>query len=156
MFSYSKDLNFDVVLPQVKAAHKRKIYKMGVEALAKHIGVSSSLLLARLQEPNRLSRACAGDGVVVADMKLSGLKAPCMVLITLDDDVDFGAVDGIGANVFCIVLSPERERMFHLRLVSRVMRLLKNPDVRAQLSQSRSEHDMRTVLGESERFMVAA
>jgi hypothetical protein len=63
MFSYSKDLNFDVVLPSVKATHKRQVYKMGSDALAKHIGASSALILARLQDQARLSRACAGDGV---------------------------------------------------------------------------------------------
>jgi PTS system nitrogen regulatory IIA component len=79
-----------------------------------------------------------------------------MVLLTLRDEVDFDARDGVGVNLFCIVLSPESERMVHLRLVSRVMRLLKNEDVRAGLAAAKSEHDMRSVLVESERFMVAA
>lgn len=103
-----------------------------------------------------MRRACAGDGVIVADTKLKGLKAPLIALSTLHDDIDFNAPDGVGANIFCIVLSPESQGVVHLRLISRIVRLLKHEDIRAGLLSARDEHEMRVVLGDSEQYMMAA
>lgn len=156
MPDYNRDLRFDLIVPQTKAIGPKQAYLVLAKEIAKVTKINESELFDRLTENENLATATIGDGIAMPHMKVRGLEAPFVALMTLDKKLDFKAIDEIPIDMICLVMSPEREGPLHLRRLSRISRLLKNNDLHKKLCEAQDEDVMRAILMNPEGWLLAA
>ena len=156
MLGYAKNLNFDVVSPQLKIMSQLQLFMHMAEEAANHLGFSKDLLYQFLLEEERKSTSYVGDGVAIPDLKIQGIKRPFLILVTMAHGLEFNAADRLPVNLACLVLSPESDGPYHLRRLSRVSRFFKNDDLRKKLGDAEDEVTIRSLLINSEGWMMAA
>lgn len=103
-----------------------------------------------------LARSGIGTGVGVAAIKTASIKNSLSILVRLKDSVDVAAPDNVSADIICVLLYPEAEAPHYLRRLSRLTRLLRNPDLCAKLRETQDIDTMRSLLHSPEGWTLAA
>lgn len=156
MLGYHEDLKIDGIVPGLKEQTRQGILEFCADHTVQHVGSSAEHILDGLSENHRLERACVGDGLAIFDLKVRGLREPYVMLVTLENDVDFGALDGLPIRLVCCVFSPQRDGVKHLRRLSRVSRLLKSEELREKIVGIHSESTIRSLLHNPDGWTIAA
>lgn len=91
-----------------------------------------------LEERERLASTGVGSGVAIPHGRLTDIPGVRLVLGTHRAGVDFDAVDGRPVHIFVGVLAPDGQASQHLKVLARVSRLLRDPQLRERLLQASS------------------
>jgi PTS system nitrogen regulatory IIA component len=86
-----------------------------------------------LQERERLGSTGIGDGIAIPHGKLKQAKDLVLIFGRSSKGVDFDALDGRKVHIFFLLLTPEDAFGFHLKMLGRISRILKDPAVRKSL-----------------------
>lgn len=95
-----------------------------------------------------------GDGLALPHARTAAVTATVAAFATLDPPVDFDALDGAPVQLVFLLAGPEAERGRHLRLLSRVSRLMADPDLRTRLYAASAPDDALAALRESEATLA--
>ena len=156
MNDYNRDLNFDVVLENMKSPNAQHVLKTFADIAEKHLNISAASLYQILLEKEQKNSSGIGEGLAIQSVRVRGPRKPFKILATLDQPLNFNAVDGQYVDLVCMVLSPEADGPYHLRRLSRVSRLLKNKDLHLKLSEADDEQSIRALLAHPEGWLLAA
>jgi len=156
MNDYSRDLDFDLILPHLKVMSYKQVLMQFAAQAAKHTNVSQSALFALLMKQERNTSSGVGNGVAIAHLQARGPQKPFTMLATLDHPVDFKAVDDKPVNLACLVFSPESEGPYHLRRLSRISRLLKNDILHKRILEAQDKESIHALLLDPEGWLLAA
>ena len=126
-----------VILPKLHATSRRQALQLLVEAAAEHHAIDPRLALDAVQMRERLSGTGVGEGVAIPHARLTGLNQPIIVFARLEPPVDFGAVDGLPADLVALLLTPAENGADHLKALARISRLLRRPEARDALRAAR-------------------
>lgn len=126
-----------VILPRLHASSRRQALQLLIEAAAdiEPIDQRGALEAALLRE--RLSGTGVGEGVAIPHARLPGLTTTLAVFARLDPAVDFGAIDGLPADLVLLLLTPAENGADHLKALAGASRLLRRSDVRDKLRDAR-------------------
>jgi mannitol/fructose-specific phosphotransferase system IIA component (Ntr-type) len=91
-------------------------------------------------------------------MTLAMMSRPCNckaqsepeVLLEIRKGVDFGAMDGKAAHLFLVLFAPEDSAATHLKVLSKISRLLKDSSFRQRLMNAAGGHELYMVLAEED------
>lgn len=94
-----------------------------------------------------------GDGIAIPHAKTSAVKAPALAAITCPDGVDYEALDGKKSNLLFMIAATEDGNV-HLEVLSRLMVLLMDETLRADLLAAKSAQEFLSILDkkESEKY----
>ena len=95
-------------------------------------------------EREKLGSTGIGDGVAIPHGKMKSINNILCVFGKSKDGVDFDAVDGKPVYIFFLLLAPEGLARQHLKTLSRISKLLRDPSFRKmlmELSDSREIYD---------------
>jgi len=81
-------------------------------------------------------------GVALPHAKLSSAKDVWVAFGRSKKGVDFGALDGVPARLFFLVLGPEDSPEEYLRTIAHISRLMSKEDLRKALLESRTPDDV--------------
>ncbi len=93
-------------------------------------------------ERERLGSTGIGDGVAIPHGKMKGLRNILCAFGKSKEGVDFDAVDSKPVRIFLLLLAPEDSASLHLKTLSRVSKLLRDPSFRKRLTELPSSHDI--------------
>lgn len=108
-------------------------------------------LFSLLLEREQLGSTGIGDGIAIPHCTSPALSAPVILFGRSDSGVDFHSVDDTPVRLFFLLVTPEGAAGIHLKLLSRISRLLKSPQVRAQLLEASSEGEISGIVMAQER-----
>jgi excisionase family DNA binding protein len=114
-------------------------------------------LFAALKAREDLCPTCVSEGVAIPHARnaLIGLvDHPVLAYGRHRQGVDFGALDGKPVHHFFLLCAPNVRQ--HLQLLSRLARLVNNPDFRAWLDAAQQPSDIIALIQESEPRIVGA
>ncbi|GAM08789.1 nitrogen regulatory protein [Geobacter sp. OR-1] len=94
---------------------------------------SGKEILQLLYERERLGSTGIGDGIAIPHCKSPALDAPVILFGRSDSGIDFRAVDDKPVRLFFLLITPEGAAGTHLKLLSRISRVLKGADLRNRL-----------------------
>lgn len=89
-----------------------------------------SEVLDSLREREELGSTALGAGVAVPHCRIPGLKSFVAGLVTTAKKLDYDAADNEKVDIFPFVIGPQENPKEHLRVLSGMARLLRNPDTR--------------------------
>ena len=149
-------LYFNLILPSVIAANQKQAVRAVADEAAKLIGIKNRILAERLLEQEKDSPSSMGDGVALSHIRISGLTEPLNVFVRFKNPVPFGANDKKDVELFCLIITPERDGASYLRTISRASRLLRNRQMCASLKTAKDVQTIRAVLDQSSLELMAA
>src|SRR3546814_10989545 len=86
-------------------------------------GLDPVMVLDRLEERERLGSTGFGRGVAIPHARCPAIHRPVVVLLRLEDPVDFAAADGMPGDLVFGLLSPENAGATHLHALAALSRL---------------------------------
>ena len=126
-------LQQDAILPGLKVNSKKQLLLELSARAAKITGISEREIFDVILQRERLGSTGVGNGIAIPHGKLTGLPAIVGVFARLESPIDFEALDDQPVDLVFLLLAPEGAGADHLKALSRIARLLRDPDVVARL-----------------------
>lgn len=124
------------ILLGVRATSKRQVLQSLAQAAARVTGVDTSVILDALVQRERLGTTGLGGGIAIPHARIADLAAPTAFFARLAKPVDFEAIDDQPVDLVFLLLVPEGAGADHLKVLARIARLLRDPDLLAELRRS--------------------
>ncbi len=156
MNNYSHDLEFEIIIPELKGTTRTQILKSLSRHASEALNVSASGLYDLLLKKEQASSSGIGGGVAIPHIQVQGPRKGMAIMATLNSQVDFDAVDGETVDLVCLVISPERDGPIHLRRLARISRLLRCDDLHKKLIEAKDIEAIRALLIDPEGWLMAA
>ena len=139
------------VLPDLNASTREDVLKEMVKHLSEAGKVTNGDELVQiLLDREMLGSTGIGHGVAIPHGRLPGLKEILLVFGRSQKGVEFDAHDGKPVNLFFLLVAPEDSAGIHLKALARISRILKNPECRTALMNSRDRDALLKVIREED------
>ncbi|EAU41431.1 Phosphoenolpyruvate-dependent sugar phosphotransferase system, EIIA 2:PTS IIA-like nitrogen-regulatory protein PtsN [Fulvimarina pelagi HTCC2506] len=121
------------ILPALKATSKRQVLQDMATKAAELIGRPEREILETILNREKLGSTGVGNGIAIPHGKLLELDRITGVFARLQKPVDFDALDEEPVDLVFLLLAPESSGADHLKALSKVARLLRDPDTVAKI-----------------------
>jgi PTS system nitrogen regulatory IIA component len=143
----------DLIKPEgVVAALPAKSKKQALQELAHKAaavtGLDQRKILEVLMQREKLGSTGFGRGIAIPHGKLPELKRVVTIFARLETPVAFDAPDNEPVDLIFLLLAPEHAGADHLKALSRLARLLRDPQAIEKLRASRDRATLFAVLTE--------
>lgn len=147
-------LSNDSVIIPLKSHDKQQIIEEMVDHLfeKKKINNRDRVLKAILDREHVMSTG-VGDQVAIPHGKAEGVKDIVASLGITDSDVDFHSLDNKPVRLIFLLVGPLDKTGPHLKALSRISRLMHQPEFRSRLLRCKTPSEvMRTIQEEEEKY----
>ncbi len=127
----------------VEGGSKKRV----LHTLAQHIAddlptLDADELFSRLIARERLGSTGLGHGIAIPHCRIENCTGTVGALITLDQPVDFDAIDGEPVDIVFALLVPEEAHDDHLQTLATLAGLFSDAEFRQQLRDCKSDEDL--------------
>lgn len=142
------------VIHEIKGHTKEQVLAELVMALKKaKIIQNENEVVKVILEREKLGSTGIGEGVAIPHGKLKGIENIICVFGRSTTGVDFDAVDQKPVHIFFLLLAPEGSASLHLKMLSRISKLLRNPSFKKRLMELGDAHAIyRSIVEEDSRI----
>jgi PTS system nitrogen regulatory IIA component len=126
----------DRVLLDVKPGSKRQLLQELAEAAAKTTGLDGKVIREALVQREKLGTTGVGDGIAIPHARIDGLPHLTGFFARLGKPVDFDALDDQPVDLVFLLLAPSEAGAEHLKALARIARILRDPQLCAQLRRA--------------------
>jgi len=130
-------IEVSAVMPALKANSKKQLLQLLAEKAAALTGLPEREIFDTILQRERLGSTGVGNGIAIPHGKLPTLDRIVGVFARLSRPVEFDALDDQPVDLVFLLLAPEGSGADHLKALSKVARLLRNPDTVANIRGSR-------------------
>lgn len=93
---------------------------------------------------------CMGEGCAITHARCPSMKKTLLAAMRLTPSLDLKALDGKQVVLVFLLVGPQKSSSFHLRILSKLARLLHQSDLRETLITSKSSIDFHTLIADKE------
>ncbi len=127
----------DHIIPELKATDKKAALSELADVICNiYSDIDKGRLVKVLIDREQLGSTGIGDGVAIPHGKLSSVKHPIVSFGRSKEGLDFDAMDGQPVYLFFLLLAPENSSGFHLQVLTRIAKILKNSSFRKALMEA--------------------
>ena len=120
-------------------------------------GLQEQEVFEALIARERLGSTGIGEGIAIPHCRLSSCDKPTGLLVSLDEAIDFDAVDARPVDLIFVLLVPEDNPEQHLKTLSHLAALFNEPSFRNDLRKATSaEHLFRTAIDSEAELQLAS
>ncbi len=156
MSEYVKDIQFDLIIPGIKAISHKQALATIAEHAADYLNISEKILFSRLMDKEEIASSGIGEGVAIPHLKMRRARVPFTMMMTIDKHIRHETPDGQPIDLYCLLISPAEDGPIHLRRLSRISRLLRNESLRSRLRETNDRDVIQSLLIDPEGWMIAA
>jgi PTS system nitrogen regulatory IIA component len=139
------------VVADIKGVTKREILFEMVETLKKAKLIDDiEPVVEIIMEREKLGSTGIGDGVAIPHGKMKKLNTILCVAGRSKEGVDFDAVDRRPVHIFFLVLAPEDSASMHLKVLSRISKVLRDQSFKKNILKLADAHDIYTNIIEAD------
>ncbi|CAB0150546.1 Nitrogen regulatory protein [Pseudidiomarina piscicola] len=136
-------LSPDCTRSAVSGSSKKKVLELiGQLAAPRLSGTTSFDVFESLLNRERLGSTGIGLGVAIPHGRLSTANKPVAVLLTLDEPIDFDAIDNQAVDIVFALLVPEDEHEQHLQTLASVAQRLNDKSCTRALREAKSDQEL--------------
>ncbi|HOE17993.1 MAG TPA: PTS sugar transporter subunit IIA [Syntrophorhabdaceae bacterium] len=142
------------IVADIKGQTKREVISELVEALAKARLIEDVVTAVNVvMDREKLGSTGIGNGVAVPHGKLKNINNIMCAFGRSQNGVDFDAVDRAPVYIFFLVLAPEDSASLHLKVLSRITKILRDQSLRKKIIKFTNVSDIYTsILEEDEKI----
>ncbi len=146
----------DAVLYRWHANSKKQFLQKCSAELASLTQQDEHDIYDKLNERENLGSTGMGDGVAIPHARMKGLDRVYALFASLDQGLDFDAVDGKPIDLAFVLLAPHDAGADHLQALARISRLLRHKDFCERLRTATSLDAVRSLLMHPDDMIAAA
>jgi len=144
-------LSLQRVVPAVSASSKKRL----IEQLSTLLGegepeVDTQAAFQSMIDRERLGSTGIGDGVALPHGRLKGLKKAVGAFVTLEQEMDYDALDRKPVRMAFALLVPDNATQEHLQLLRELAIIFSNKVVRERLLHAKTAEEMYRTLTDQE------
>jgi len=139
-------LDRHAIVPRVTAGAKRQALNVAAEVAARLYRLKAGEVLDALLSREEEGSTGLGAGVAVPHARIKGLERVRGIFIRLETPVAFESVDDQPVDLMFVLLAPAEARTEHLRSLALVSRVLRQPRLREQIRQARTQDALYALL----------
>lgn len=138
----------DAVLPALRVNSKKQALQEIAERAAALTGLGEREIFDTLLQRERLGSTGVGNGIAIPHGKLAKFNRIFGLFARLERPIDFEALDGQPVDVIFLLLAPESAGADHLRALSRIARMLRDPAIVQKLRATSDAAGLYSILCE--------
>ncbi len=115
------------IVPSLKANSKKQALQELALKAAAVTGLPERDIFDTLLQRERLGSTGVGNGIAIPHGKLNALDKLVGLFARLEKPIDFDALDDQPVDIVCLLLAPESAGADHLKALSRIARVLRDP-----------------------------
>lgn len=93
-------------------------------------------------EREKIMSTGVGKNLAIPHGKVTSIDEHLASFALLKDPIDFESIDGNPVNMAFLLIGPEKKNSAHIKLLSRISRLMNNRSFRDSLSECKTEQDI--------------
>lgn len=148
-------LHQSAIIPAMKANSKKQLLQELAAKAAKITGIAEREIFDVILQRERLGSTGVGNGIAIPHGKLKELAQITGLFARLETPVDFEALDDQPVDLVFLLLAPEGAGADHLKALSRIARVLRDPAMVAKLRASDNESAIYACLSEEQASNAA-
>lgn len=138
----------EAIIPALKASSKKQLLQIMAEKAAVITGLPERDIFETILEREKLGSTGVGNGIAIPHGKLADVQRIVGVFARLENPVDFESLDDQPVDLVFLLLAPESAGADHLKALSRIARLLRDPDMVAKLKNTHDAQALYSLLTE--------
>lgn len=142
-------IEVSAVMPALKANSKKQLLQLLAEKAAAVTGLPEREVFDTILQRERLGSTGVGNGIAIPHGKLAGISRITGIFARLETPVDFEALDDQPVDLVFLLLAPEGAGADHLKALSRIARVLRDPDTVAKIRATRETDAIHTFLAQA-------
>ena len=139
-------LALDAVVPALKVNSKKQVLQEISERASALTGIGEREIFDILLQRERLGSTGVGNGIAIPHGKFGRLPRIFGLFARLERPIDFEAIDGQPVDLVFLLLAPEMAGADHLRALSRIARVLRDPLIVQKLRSTRDAAALHAIL----------
>lgn len=143
-------LQQDAIIPALKVNSKKQLLQELAAKASRITGVPEREVFDVILQRERLGSTGVGHGIAIPHGKLSSISTITGVFARLETPVDFEALDDQPVDLVFLLLAPEGAGADHLKALSRIARVLRDPELVAKLRATDSDTAIYTFLNQEQ------
>lgn len=145
-------LSEELVTTQLRASSKDEALRALAQLFAEHDpALDAAAVHAVLLDRERLASTGVGSSVAIPHGRLPTIDALRAAMAISAEGIPFDSIDGAPVRIIIGVLAPQHHTGDHLRVLARISRLLRNPEVREGLLQAPDARAAYEVIARADR-----
>ncbi|MCX7966656.1 MAG: PTS sugar transporter subunit IIA [Syntrophorhabdaceae bacterium] len=145
-------LSESCVISNLKASNKKDaIYEM-CESLKK-AGLIENVqeVVDVILEREKLGSTGIGEGIAIPHGKMKGIKNILCAFGKSEKGIDFDSIDKKPVYIIVLLLAPEGSASMHLKMLSRISKILRDTSIRNRLLELKDARDIYSYVLEEDR-----
>lgn len=139
------------ILEETQASNKEELLKeVSVFIASRHEGTNAEDIERILVERERLGSTGLNEEVAIPHGKVKGLKECIVCFARSSKGIDFGGENDTPKKLFFVVLVPKNDQTKHLKILSRVAKLLRQKSLRKGLLEAKSPETIYRIIEEQD------
>ncbi len=149
-----KSLSPSHILVGINAADKWDLMRQMLDCIMENMsesnlgGYTREQIFAQLKDREEKQSTGVGEGFALPHARIPGFQRFTICLATLDEDLDYGSIDGKPVRMACMVLTSAEEPEFALKIMSTLSTLIVNEEHRERLQSARTREEAHAYLAE--------
>lgn len=136
-------LDPETVFPDLKANDKAEILDKLISSLKSKVsnGELEKIRSAVIERENIMSTG-VGKGLAIPHGKTPGIEETYAAFAILKEPVDYEAIDDQPVNMVFLLVGPQSSNSLHIKMLSRISRLMNNSDFRERLRNCKTADEI--------------
>lgn len=145
-------LNEETVLPDLEVSNKKEALDELVASFSDRVDEQEIEAIRKaVFDREDIMSTGVGKGLAIPHGKADGIKDNYAAFALLQNAIDYEAIDGEPVNMIFLLVGPQSSNRFHIKMLSRISRLMNNNSFREKLTDSSSVREIIEIFGEEER-----
>lgn len=137
------------IIPALRVESKKHLLETIAARAADLTGCAAAEIYETLLERESLGSTGAGSGIAIPHGKLPKLDRVVGLFARLERPIDFDSIDGQPVDLVFTLLAPEGAGADHLKALSRIARLTRDPGNAQKLRNAPDEATLRVLLAQT-------
>lgn len=139
-------IEVSAIMPTLKANSKKQLLQLLAERGSEITGIPEREIFETILQRERLGSTGVGNGIAIPHGKLPGVCNITGVFARLEAPVDFESLDDQPVDLVFLLVAPEGAGADHLKALSRIARVLRDPDIVAKIRGTKDATAIHTFL----------
>ncbi len=139
-------LSPDAIFSTLRVNGKKQALQEMSERAAHVSGLPAREIFDSLLQRERLGSTGVGDGIAIPHGKLAKCTGIFGIFARLERAIDFEALDGLPVDLIFLLIAPEAAGADHLKALATIARVLRAPNLAAQLRATRDASAIYSLL----------
>ncbi|TVQ11375.1 MAG: PTS sugar transporter subunit IIA [Balneolaceae bacterium] len=147
-------LNSGNVHHNLEAESKEQLVKAMIESLSGQLGKENTMRATRaVMERESIMSTGVGKGLGIPHAKINGIERNYAVFARLKKPLAYGSIDDQDVDLVFLLIGPDGQSSTHIKLLSRISRLMNNDQFRHAVQQAGSAEEILDIFSKEESGM---